>query len=63
MRAMIPLGDASRQPTRFPIGTIAIIAVNAFVFLLELRGGEAVVLKWSLVPAWSHKCKREEWLT
>jgi membrane associated rhomboid family serine protease len=51
MGAMIPLGDATRRPTRFPVATITIIAVNAFVFLLELRGGESFVLKWSLIPA------------
>jgi membrane associated rhomboid family serine protease len=48
---MVPLGDASRRPTRLPIVTIAIIVVNAFVFLLELRGGDAFVKQWSVVPA------------
>jgi len=51
MGAMIPLGDASRRPTRFPIVTIALILVNLLVFLLELDGGDAFVLKWSLIPA------------
>ncbi len=51
MGGMIPLGDASRRPTRFPVVTIALILVNAFVFLLELNGGDAFVLKWSLIPA------------
>ena len=51
MGAMIPLGDASRRPTRFPIVTIALILVNVLVFLLELDGGDAFVLKWSLIPA------------
>jgi membrane associated rhomboid family serine protease len=31
--------------------TIAIIATNAFVFFLELSGGDAFVNQWSLVPA------------
>jgi membrane associated rhomboid family serine protease len=48
---MIPLGDVSRRPTRFPVVTIAIILVNAFVFLLELTGGDAFVKQWSVIPA------------
>lgn len=51
MGGMIPLGDASRRPTRFPVVTIAIIVVNAFVFLLELMGGDTFVLQWSAIPA------------
>jgi len=49
--SVVPLSDASRQPTRFPVMTAAIIAVNALVFVLELSGGDSFVLKWSLVPA------------
>jgi membrane associated rhomboid family serine protease len=48
---LIPLGDASRRPTRFPVVTAAIIAVNALVFLLELFGGEEFVTRWSVIPA------------
>src|SRR5689334_15218889 len=48
---VIPLSDASRRPSRFPIVTASIIAVNAFVFVLELFGGQAFVSRWSLVPA------------
>ena len=48
---MIPLGDSSRRPINFPIMTAAIIAVNAFVFVLELMGGDAFINYWSLVPA------------
>ena len=48
---MIPLGDASRRPINFPIMTSAIITVNAFVFVLELLGGDAFINYWSLVPA------------
>lgn len=51
MGGMIPLGDASRRPTRFPVATIALILVNALVFLLELDGGETFVLRWSLIPS------------
>jgi membrane associated rhomboid family serine protease len=47
---MIPLGDASRRPVRFPIATVSIIAINAVVFLFELAGGDAFINQWSLVP-------------
>ena len=48
---MIPLSDASRRPTHFPIVTTCIILVNFFVFVLELHGGDAFVLQWSVIPA------------
>jgi membrane associated rhomboid family serine protease len=48
---MIPLGDASRRPLRFPIVTTLIIAANALVFLIELAGGDTFINRWSLVPA------------
>jgi membrane associated rhomboid family serine protease len=48
---MIPLSDASRQPANFPIVTTSIIAANAVVFVMELMGGDAFVLKWSEIPA------------
>ncbi len=51
MGGLIPLTDASRRPVHFPIVTICIIVVNFFVFLLELTGGDAFVLKWSVIPA------------
>jgi len=48
---MIPLSDASRRPSRFPIATAIIIGLNALVFMFELTGGDEFVLQWSLVPA------------
>ncbi len=51
MGGLIPLGDASRRPSRFPVITVVIILVNGFVFILELMGGDAFVTKWSLIPA------------
>jgi membrane associated rhomboid family serine protease len=51
MGALIPLGDISRRPTRFPIVTLLIIIVNVLVFLLELTGGDAFVNQWSVIPA------------
>jgi membrane associated rhomboid family serine protease len=48
---VIPLSDASRRPTRFPIVTTLIIVINVFVFVLELLGGDQFVLNWAAVPA------------
>jgi membrane associated rhomboid family serine protease len=50
MGGLIPLGDASRRPSRAAIITILIILVNAFVFLQELGGGNRFVYTWSVVP-------------
>ncbi len=51
MGTVIPLSDASRRPTRFPVVTLLIISLNVFVFVLELIGGEPFVLKWAAIPA------------
>jgi membrane associated rhomboid family serine protease len=51
MGGLIPLGDASRRPVRVPLVTALIIAVNAFVFVLELMRGDTFVMQWSAVPA------------
>ena len=51
MGALIPLTDASRRPVHIPIVTAGIILTNFFVFALELRGGDAFVLKWAAVAA------------
>lgn len=51
MGTVIPLADVSRRPRHFPFVTVLIIVVNVFVFLLELSGGDAFILKWSAVPA------------
>jgi membrane associated rhomboid family serine protease len=48
---LIPLSDASRRPVRLPVVTAFIIAVNVFVFLLELVRGDAFVMQWSAIPA------------
>ena len=48
---MIPLTDTSRRPARYPVMTTAIILMNAFVFLLEIMGGESFVQQWSVIPA------------
>jgi len=36
---------------RLPVVTAFIIAVNVFVFLLELMRGDAFVMQWSAIPA------------
>src|SRR6202045_3756747 len=51
MGGLVPLGDASRRPTRVPIVTIFIVLVNIFVFVQELMGGNAFVTRWSAIPA------------
>ena len=51
MGGLIPLSDASRRPMHLPIVTAAIILANFVAFGLELSGGDAFVLKWSVVPA------------
>jgi membrane associated rhomboid family serine protease len=47
---MIPLWDESRRPSRFPVVTAGIIALNALAFVLELVNGDAFVNQWSAVP-------------
>lgn len=51
MAAVIPLSDASRRPTRFPIVTACVIILNIAVFLLELSNGDTFVTQWSVIPA------------
>jgi membrane associated rhomboid family serine protease len=48
---MIPLSDASRRPTNFPVVTLTIIVINFVVFIFELINGDAFVTKWSMIPA------------
>jgi membrane associated rhomboid family serine protease len=50
MGGFIPLGDASRRSRQFPFVTVTLIVVNAFVFFLELSGGDPFVLAWSAIP-------------
>ena len=51
MGTVIPLSDATRRPTHFPVITAIIIVINVAAFIAELMRGEAFVLKWSAVPA------------
>jgi membrane associated rhomboid family serine protease len=50
MGGLIPLGDASRRPSRFAIITTLIIVLNVFVFLQELSFGDRFVYTWSAIP-------------
>jgi membrane associated rhomboid family serine protease len=50
MGGLIPLGDASRRPGRFPVFTVLIILVNCFIFLRELLGGTSFVASWAAIP-------------
>jgi membrane associated rhomboid family serine protease len=58
---VIPLGDATRRPVNMPVVTLSIILLNALVFILELVGGEAFVMKWSVIPA--HITAGHDWIT
>ena len=51
MATVIPLSDVSRRPAHFPFVTLSIIVINVFVFIQELIGGDAFVLKWAAIPA------------
>ena len=51
MGGMIPLGDASRRTSRWPIITALLIAVNVYVFTRELMYGQVFVYQWSVIPA------------
>jgi len=57
----IPLRDISRRPAHRPVITIAIIAVNVFVFILELLGGNAFVQQWAVIPA--NIAAGQRWIT
>jgi membrane associated rhomboid family serine protease len=48
---MIPLWDETRRPSRFPVVTAAIIALNALAFIVELNSSDAFVGQWLVVPA------------
>ncbi|MDP3449187.1 MAG: rhomboid family intramembrane serine protease [Anaerolineaceae bacterium] len=47
---MLPIGDDNSQRRRFPIVTYALIAINIYVFFLELMGGDAFIYAWAFIP-------------
>jgi membrane associated rhomboid family serine protease len=50
MGGLIPLGDVSRPARRATAVTLLIIVANAFVFFMELNGGDDFVREWSVIP-------------
>jgi len=48
---IIPLADASRKAVRFPLVTVALVAVNLIAFLWEIGSGDAAILRFAVVPA------------
>jgi len=48
---VIPLTDVDRSPLQFPIVTVSVVGANVFMFFLELIGGDAFILRWSLIPS------------
>lgn len=61
MPTVIPLSDATRRPRHFPYVTMFIIILNAVVFIAELIGGDAFVLKWAVIPA--EIAAHQHWIT
>ena len=51
MVAIIPIRDASRRPTRFPLVTASIVALNVAAFILELAFGDAFAIRRAVIPA------------
>jgi membrane associated rhomboid family serine protease len=51
MVTLIPIRDASRRPTRFPLVTASIVALNVAAFILELAFGDAFAIRWAAIPA------------
>jgi len=48
---MMPLGDDNSTRKNPPLITLLLVGLNILVFLAELAGGEAFVLKWAFIPA------------
>ncbi|MGC2639975.1 MAG: rhomboid family intramembrane serine protease [Acidobacteriaceae bacterium] len=51
MGTVIPLSDATPRRRIFPYATLAIIVINALVFIQELEHGDAFVAQWAAIPA------------
>ena len=61
MGGLVPLSDASRRPMHVPFVTLSLIVVNVVVFVFELAGGNAFVLKWAAIPA--NITSGHQWIT
>ena len=49
---MLPIGDDNSQRRLIPVVTWLLVAVNIFVFLIELAGGDNFVYSWAFTPAY-----------
>jgi membrane associated rhomboid family serine protease len=47
---MFPIGDDNSARRSAPVVTIALMAINVLVFLLELQRGDAFIQQWAFVP-------------
>jgi membrane associated rhomboid family serine protease len=47
---MFPIGDDNSSRRTFPAVTYALIALNVILFLIELDGGDAFIMRWAFVP-------------
>ena len=48
---MIPIGDDDRASRTVPFVSYVLIAINVLVFMVELSGGEAFIMKWAFIPS------------
>lgn len=48
---MFPLGDDNSGRHATPVVTVVLIAICAFVFFLQLQGGDAFTRAWAFTPA------------
>lgn len=60
---MFPIGDDDSSRRLAPLVTIALIVVNAVIFLVELSAGDAFIQKWAFVPARFMANPGEDFLT
>ena len=47
---MIPIGDDNSTRRSAPVITYALLALNIFVFFMELSEGREFIMKWSFIP-------------
>ena len=48
---MFPIGDDNSARRATPVVTVALIAINIAVFLLELQRGTGFITEWAFIPA------------
>ena len=47
---MFPIGDDDSSRRIVPLVTYALIALNVLIFIVELSGGDAFIMRWAFVP-------------